>query len=107
MEHIVEDLWVSTGPKSYASANEDKKEICKIKGFVLNYENNKHLNLRGLSDIFLGDNQRITVVNEQKITRKKGGFVINKYEEKQFTLCYDKRVPVKDHYLMDTKKAFL
>jgi hypothetical protein len=37
--------WISTGPKSYGYLTSLVKEVVKIKGFTLNYENSKVLKL--------------------------------------------------------------
>jgi len=97
-EQILVDTFASGGPKTtcYRVKKGNKtKDICKFKGFILNAENEQFLNLKGLTFLVTGTNKnhRITLVNESKITRQKDGSLINKYEEKEYTFDYDKRVP--------------
>ena len=48
--------FVSTGPKSYAYHTEKGKEVCKVKGFTLNYRNGQILNLAVIEEIITGKN---------------------------------------------------
>ena len=84
--------FVSGGPKNYAYRTNDNQTICKIKGFSLNYENSKYLNYENMLCIITGHKQRITIVEENKITRNKlTQEVKNKYQEKDYGFVYDKR----------------
>jgi len=47
--HIKE--WISTGPKSYGNLTNKGKEVVKIKGFTLNYQNSKQLNFESMKQI--------------------------------------------------------
>ena len=58
---------------------------------TLNYENNHLLNHESLSKIVKKQIKEITIVYENKITRKNKE-IINKYCEKLFKFGYDKRV---------------
>ena len=82
---------VSTGPKSYSFKYGDNQQKSAIKGFTLNYENNNILNHTSLSKIIKQQTREITIVNENKITRKDRS-IVNVYNEKTFKLGYDKRV---------------
>ena len=42
-DHIVE--WVGSGPKSYSYLTNKGKMVCKVKGFTLNHENSKYINM--------------------------------------------------------------
>ena len=90
--------WCGTGPKSYAYTTSNGMQVCKVKGFTLNYENSQCINQKSMADIIKGENkngkkvERITTVNESKITRDSTTKqIVNKYQEKNFTLVYDKR----------------
>ena len=83
--------FVSTGPKSYSFKYGDNEEKSAIKGFTLNHENNSLLNHDSLNKIVKKQIREITIVNESKITRKNRE-IVNKYYEKVFKFCYDKRV---------------
>ena len=81
-----------TGPKSYSFKYGDNEQKSAIKGFTLNHENNNLLNHDSLSKIVKKKQIReITIVNENKITRKNRK-IVNKYCEKVFKFGYDKRV---------------
>ena len=83
--------FVSTGPKSYSFKYGNNEEKSAIKGFTLNHENSSLLNHDSLSKIAKKQIREITVVNENKITRKNRE-IVNKYCEKVFKSGYDKRV---------------
>ena len=83
--------FVSTGPKSYSFKYGDDEQKSAIKGFTLNHENNNLLNHDSLSKIVKRQIWEITIVNENKITRKNHE-IVNKYCEKIFKFGYDKRV---------------
>ena len=89
-DHIVE--WVGSGPKSYSYLTNKGKMVCKVKGFTLNHENSKYINMDSMREIINKQKKRITIVNEQMITRDgKSKQVVNRYQEKDFRLVYDKR----------------
>lgn len=84
----------SGGPKSYAYSTHSGKEVCKIKGFTLNYKNNLVLNLNSVKTLLLRKqyDSVISTVNENKITRDgKRRRVFNREEIKIFKIMYDKR----------------
>ena len=83
--------FVSTGPKSCSFKYGDNEQKLAIKGFTLNHENNNLLNHVSLSKIAKKQIREVTIVNENKITRKNRE-IVNKYCEKVFKFCYDKRV---------------
>ena len=99
-EHILVYTFVSGGPKTtcytvkYVKNGNKSKDICNFKGFILNAEASKFLNSKGLKSIVLVENKdnRITLINPSKITRQKDGTLVNKYEEKEYTFDYDKRI---------------
>ena len=66
--------------------------MCKVKGFSLNHENSKYINMNSIKEIINKQKDRITIVNENMITRDgKTKQVVNKYQEKDFRFVYDKR----------------
>ena len=83
--------FVSTGPKSYSFKYGDDDEKSTIKGFTLNHENSSILNHNSMSKIVKKQIREITIVNENKITRKNRE-IVNEYCEKVFKFGYDKRV---------------
>ena len=83
--------FVSTGPKSYSLKYGDNEEKSAIKGFTLNHENSSILNHNSMSKIVRKQIRELTIVNENKITRKNRE-IVNKYCEKVFKFGYDKRV---------------
>ena len=83
--------FVSTGPKSYSFKYGDNDEKSAIKGFTLNHENSSILNHNSMSKIVKKQIRELTIINENKITRKNRK-IVNKYCEKVFKFGYDKRV---------------
>ena len=77
--------FVSTGPKSYSFKYGDDEQKSAIKGFTLNHENNNLLNHDSLSKIVKRQIREITIVNENKITRKNRE-IVNKYCEKNIQI---------------------
>lgn len=99
-EYITE--FVSGGPKNYAYRTSEGKEVCKIKGFTLNYVNSLKLNFASMLDLVLRPDQGqhsdstgscTTIVNPHRIMRHKQQQIIyNRNEEKKYKIVYDKRV---------------
>ena len=83
--------FVSTGPKSYSFKYGDDDEKSNIKGFTLNHENGSTLNYNSMSKIVKKQIRELTIVNENKITRKNRE-IVNEYCGKVFKFGYDKRV---------------
>ena len=83
--------FVSTGPKSYSFKYGNDEQKSAIKGFTLNHENSNLLNHDSLSKIVRKEIREITIINENKITRKNRE-IVNEYCEKVFKFGYDKRV---------------
>ena len=83
--------FVSTGPKSYSFKYGDNEEKSAIKDFTLNHENSSILNHNSMRKIVRKQIRELTIVKENKITRKNRE-IVNKYCEKVFKFGYDKRV---------------
>ena len=83
--------FVSTGPKSYSFKYGDSNEKSCIKGFTLTHENSSILNHDSMTKIVKKQIRELTIVNENKITRKDRE-IVNKYTEKVFKFGYDKRI---------------
>jgi len=75
-----------------------EKEVVKIKGFTLNYENSKHLNLESMKRIIEKENDKVNL-SYKIITRNvKNKTLVNTETCKEFRFKYDKRmdIPEKD-----------
>ena len=83
--------FVSTGPKSYSFKYGVNDEKSAIKGFTLNHENSSILNHDSMRKIVKKQIRELTIINENKITRKNRE-IVNEYCEKVFKFGYDKRV---------------
>ena len=92
--------FISTGPKSYSFLYGSNEQKSAIKGFTLNHENSAILNHDSMSKIVKKQIRELTIVNENKITRKNRE-IVNKYCEKVFKFGYDKRVikQVNEHHI--------
>ena len=63
----------------------------------------QYINQQTMRQLIEGQKKRITTVNEQMITRdNKTKEVKNRYQEKDFTMCYDKRVVAKTESGIET-----
>lgn len=109
--------FVSGGPKNYAYTTFNNKQVCKIRGFSLNYTNAQLLNFDGIKDM-IGHvspsktstykkrklenkdeppSKVIVITNPTKISRDKYNRILyNRKEDKQYRVVYDKRVILKD-----------
>ena len=83
--------FVSTGPKSYSFKFGDDEQKAAIKGFTLNHKNSSILNHDSMRKIVKKQIRELTIINENKITRKNRE-IVNEYCEKVFKFGYDKRV---------------
>ena len=54
---------------SYSYTTGNGKNVCKVKGFTLNYENSQYINQESMKQLIQEKKDRITIVNENKITR--------------------------------------
>jgi len=90
----------STGPKSYAYTLSDGSEVCKVRGFTLNYKNSLAINFEVMKNMVLNqqiqqndDVLKVPIVNDRKINRdKKRNILYNRKEVKMFKAVYTKRV---------------
>ena len=100
LEGDVISSFVSTGPKSYSFKYGDNDEKSAIKGFTLNHENSSILNHDSMRKIVKKQIRELTIINENKITRKNRE-IVNEYCEKVFKFGYDKRVikQVNEHHI--------
>jgi hypothetical protein len=97
-DHITE--FISTGPKAYSYSTKHGHTVTKLKGFTLNYKNSLQINFESMKNV-LFHNEKITVTNENKITRDKRTFEIyNVHEEKQYKMLFDKRVLMSDYHTL-------
>jgi hypothetical protein len=101
--------WFSTGPKSYGYLTKTGKEVVKIKGFTLNYENSKHLNIESMKRITEKEIDKV-LLRYKTITRNvKDKTLVNIETTKEFRFEYDKRMVMLErqcypkHYCGDTK----
>ncbi|GFT14925.1 uncharacterized protein TNCV_3483701 [Trichonephila clavipes] len=87
--------FVTGGPKNYAYKLSDGSEVCKIRGFTLNFQNSLVLNYESVKELVssMDASRFMTITNPRKITRdKKKRKVENKIESKTYKMVYDKRV---------------
>ncbi|XP_072377781.1 uncharacterized protein [Diabrotica undecimpunctata] len=101
-DYIVE--WLSTGPKSYFYKTAKGKEVTKIKGFTLNYENSLVLNASAMNDIIHDPTKEIKLTYDQigRDTETKD-IVTRKRVSKTFKMAYKKRKIIQsDDSLIDT-----
>ena len=117
--------FVSGGPKNYSFKTYLGKQVCKVKGFSLNYKNSQLINFSSMLQLVSrpreenktstkqrkqvngkrkrseSENEcnKIVLTNERKITRQKlKRKIYNRPERKEYRIVYDKRVVQKDSY---------
>ncbi|XP_072384507.1 uncharacterized protein [Diabrotica undecimpunctata] len=100
-DYIVE--WQATGPKSYYYKTVEGKEVTKIKGFTLNYENSLVLNASAMTAIIHDPTKQIKLTYDQ-ICRDvhTKDIVTRKRVSKTFKMDYKKRKIVHNDECMDT-----
>jgi hypothetical protein len=85
--------FVSAGPKNYAYRLDDGSEVCKVRGFTLNFRNSKLINFQAIKDMVVHGKGGKTVVNPGKINRDvRKRKVYNREERKKYSMVYTKRV---------------
>ena len=92
--HFIE-TFVSGGPKNYAYKLDNGKEVCKVRGFTLNFLNSKLINFEAVKDIVLSNDREklIPIEDTRKITRNKYAQTISNVEQtKNYRMVYNKRV---------------
>jgi hypothetical protein len=68
------------------------KRSGKIKGFTLNYENSKHLNLEGMKRIIEKDIDKVHLIYKMITRNAKNKTLVNTETSKEFKFEYDKRM---------------
>ena len=91
-DHIKE--WRSTGPKSYGYITNKRKEMVKIKGFTLNYQNSKHLNFDSMKKIIDKEIDNVHLSYNMITRNAKNKTLVNKETTKEFKFDYDKRMVI-------------
>ena len=97
-DHIVE--FVSGGPKQYAYKTFKGDQVCKIRGFSLNYKNSSIVHFDALKDYVqnLQPFRLTTLVNPSKIVRNTDSYeIVSRQEGKFYRPVYSKRI-VQDDY---------
>ena len=109
--------FVRGGPKNYTFTTHKNKQVCKVRGFSLNYANSQEVNFETVKAMIVDDKndlkskeksskkrklkedkeekrkKYIVTVNPSKIMRDKITQVVySKREEKKYQITYDKRV---------------
>ena len=105
--------FVSGGPKNYTYSTIQGKQVCKIRGFSLNFENSQKLNFDMVKEMVLDTepsslNRKkrkledpeqechkkvIITTNPHKISRDKTSTIVyNRQENKRYSVVYNKRV---------------
>ena len=99
--------FVSGGPKNYAYKTFFDEQICKVKGFSLNFVNSQLLNFSSMLQLIspplkkaeTDKEEKIILTNPRKITRHKlKRKIYNRGERKEYKIVYDKRVIVKGSF---------
>lgn len=93
--------FVCNGPKNYAYQTQNGKSVCKVKGFSLNYNNSKIINLESMRDAMFNREDPRTgnyyTTNPSRICREKVHSELYCQDElKQYSAVYTKRVVQSD-----------
>jgi hypothetical protein len=90
--------FVSGGPKNYAYRTNSGKEVCKVRGFTLNFRNSQIVNLESMKEIVTTTEATSrTILNPHKICRdKRKRKLYNRAEEKIYQMVYTKRARLDD-----------
>ena len=94
-DHIVE--FISAGPKNYGYRTFNGKEVCKVRGFTLNFKNSQLINFESVKNIVLNDGGSIYTCNPNKICRSNTNYQIySREEKKKYGMVYNKRILLSD-----------
>ena len=93
-QHIVE--YVSGGPKNYAYRTSEGVEVCKVRGFTLNFANSRLINFDAVKDIVVQCHENpelnVTIQNNAIVRDKFKRKLFNRSEEKSYRMVYTKRI---------------
>ena len=92
-EYITE--FVSGGPKNYSYRTNTGQQICKVRGFTLNFANSQKINFDVMREMVVSKESvdSVDIVNPSKICRdSRNQTVYNRRESKKYQLVYTKRV---------------
>jgi hypothetical protein len=87
--------FLGAGPKNYAYRLANGKEVCKVRGFTLNFRSSMKINFESMKDLITTssyvneDNYQVHEPN--KIIRKEGN-IYTLPQSKLYKLVYDKRM---------------
>jgi hypothetical protein len=84
--------WLSTDPKSYGYLTSKGKEMVKIKGFTLNYQNSKHLNFESMKQIIEKEIDKVHLSYKMITRNVKNQTLANREISKEFKFEYGKRM---------------
>lgn len=87
--------FTSAGPKNYSfkvySPTQEKLfEVCKVKGFNMNYEVAQHINAETMKKIVMGAVDQV-VIEQSQIRRTQTHQLVTKHESKVYKACLEKR----------------
>ncbi len=88
--------FVGAGPKNYGYRLNTGEECMKIRGFTLNYDNSKLLNIESMTEC-IKDELKTVEVEDMKITRNKYTQQVKTVQQKKkYRFVFDKRFVNKD-----------
>ena len=91
--HIVH--FCSGGPKNYAYRTLSGSEVCKVRGFTLNWTNSQLINFEAIKNMVCSSHrheENILVTNPYKISRHaRKRKLYNRTEQKKYKMVYNKR----------------
>jgi hypothetical protein len=95
--HRYIEEFVSGGPKNYAYRLDNGVEVCKVRGFTLNFKNSQLINYQAIKDMVVNGKEGKTVVNPCKISRdSRKRKIYNRKEKKNYRMVYTKRAILPD-----------
>ena len=86
--------FVSPGPKNYALRTADGASMCKVRGFTLNYQTSKLINIDTMLTLVNSHTptaEGVVVPDPNSIRRNKDGALYTLPHHKRYTMVYDKR----------------
>ena len=88
--------FISTGPKCYGYKTSSGKEVCKVRGFTLNYKNAKIINFDSVKHLVVNyntdPNAHVDIQNDNIVRDKLQHKLYNRHEIKKYKMVYTKRV---------------
>ena len=89
--------FITGGPKNYAYRLSNGKEVCKVRGITLNFDNAKLINFHSLDNMLKKVGEDVIKVTDNFKIIRKDKKLLTTLQSKDYRIVFDKRV-IKDNF---------